>query len=65
MDDIKFIVFTGEGGNYSSGNDLTNFSNPQVVELGEFGDVIKAGSRFLKSFVDAIITSKKPLIAIT
>lgn len=28
MDNIKFIVLTGQGGNFSSGNDLTNFTNP-------------------------------------
>ena len=27
-DDIKFIVLMGEGGNFSSGNDLSNFTHP-------------------------------------
>ncbi len=27
-DSIKFIILMGEGGNFSSGNDLTNFTNP-------------------------------------
>jgi len=25
--DIKFIIVSGSGGNFSSGNDLTNFAN--------------------------------------
>lgn len=35
-DSIKLIVLMGEGGNFSSGNDLTNFTNPLITELGEF-----------------------------
>jgi len=28
MPDIKYIIMRGNGGNFSSGNDLTNFMNP-------------------------------------
>ena len=31
MDDIKYVVISGEGGNFSSGNDLSNFMNPKVT----------------------------------
>jgi enoyl-CoA hydratase/carnithine racemase len=65
MNEIKFIVLSGEGGNFSSGNDLTNFTNPIINELGEFPDIIKASSRFLKNITDAFIICKKPIIAIT
>lgn len=34
-DEIKFIVLMGEGGNFSSGNDLTNFTSPLVADLEE------------------------------
>jgi len=29
---IKFIVVSGKGGNFSSGNDLSNFTNPNLLE---------------------------------
>jgi enoyl-CoA hydratase/carnithine racemase len=28
MDEIKYIVLKGAGGNFTSGNDLKNFMNP-------------------------------------
>lgn len=33
-EDIKFIVIRGSGGNFSSGNDLGNFMNSKLAELG-------------------------------
>ena len=32
--DIKFIVINGKGGSYSSGNDLSNFTKPEINEMG-------------------------------
>ena len=32
--EIKFIIVTGNGGNYSSGNDLSNFGNPHYINVG-------------------------------
>ena len=29
---VKFIVISGKGGNFSSGNDLTNFTDPELLE---------------------------------
>jgi peroxisomal 3,2-trans-enoyl-CoA isomerase len=64
-DDIKFIVLMGEGGNFSSGNDLSNFTHPLIMELGDFADVIKASSIVLHNLTIAFINSKKPIIALT
>lgn len=55
----------GEGGNFSSGNDLSNFTNPTINQLGDFSDVIKASSRFLKDLTEALIKCTKPIIALT
>lgn len=37
----------GEGGNFSSGNDLTNFMSPLIADLGEREDAMKALSKLL------------------
>lgn len=31
--DVKFILIIGEGKNFSSGNDLSNFGNPEFAEF--------------------------------
>lgn len=54
----------GEGGNFSSGNDLTNFSSPIVADMGEREIVLKAFSRLLNRLTEALIKSKKPIIAL-
>lgn len=64
-DTIKFIVIMGEGGNFSSGNDLTNFTNPIIADLGSQEDILKSVSRVLKQLTETIIQSKKPIIALT
>jgi enoyl-CoA hydratase/carnithine racemase len=56
-EDIKFIVLMGEGGNFSSGNDLSNFTLPEIMELGDFPDVITASSIVLHNLTIAIIKS--------
>ena len=33
LPDIKFIVVKGRGDNYSSGNDLANFTNPHYAGI--------------------------------
>lgn len=33
MSNIKYIIIRGNGGNFSSGNDLNNFNLPEVSSL--------------------------------
>jgi enoyl-CoA hydratase/carnithine racemase len=33
MQNVKYIVLRGAGGNFSSGNDLNNFRHEELVEL--------------------------------
>lgn len=40
----------GEGGNFSSGNDLSNFTNPIVADLGPQEDIIRSLTSIMKSF---------------
>ncbi len=37
----------GEGGNFSSGNDLTNFSSPLIADIENREHLLKAMSRLL------------------
>jgi len=55
----------GEGGNFSSGNDLTNFTNPIITDLGDFSDVVKASGILLGNLTKAVIKSRKPIVALT
>ena len=32
MSNVKFIVVTGSGGNFCSGNDLNNFTDPRIAD---------------------------------
>ncbi len=62
--EVKFIVFRGSGGNYSTGNDLSNFSNEQI---NDFDPRLArtAVAEMLQDFCDTIIDSPKPIYAIT
>ncbi|XP_068054745.1 enoyl-CoA delta isomerase 2 isoform X1 [Anomalospiza imberbis] len=59
--DSTIAVITGNGGYYSSGNDLSNFTN---VQPGEMEKMAKDGAVLLKEFVGHFIDFPKPLIAV-
>ena len=54
---VKVILLTGAGDNYSSGNDLSNFS-----ELMHPLTIAKQSREICYSFVDSFITCEKPII---
>jgi peroxisomal 3,2-trans-enoyl-CoA isomerase len=62
---VKFIILSGNGGNFSSGNDLQNFGNPQFTSLGSTEQMSRATAEMLSDLNEAIILSKKPIFAIT
>ena len=33
MDNVKYIVVRGSGGNFTSGNDLNNFAHEELSEI--------------------------------
>ncbi|NXE36642.1 ECI2 isomerase, partial [Ptilorrhoa leucosticta] len=59
--DSTIAVITGNGDYYSSGNDLSNFTN---VQPGEMEKMAKDGAVLLKEFVGHFIDFPKPLIAV-
>ncbi|NXJ91519.1 ECI2 isomerase, partial [Corythaixoides concolor] len=60
-DDSTIAVITGNGDYYSSGNDLTNFTN---IQTGGLEKMAKDGAVLLKEFVGHFIDFPKPLIAV-
>jgi Delta3-Delta2-enoyl-CoA isomerase len=57
-DSVKVVVLTGAGDYYSSGNDLSNFS-----QLMHPLTMAKQGYEILHEFVDCFISMDKPLVA--
>ena len=62
---VKFIIISGSGGNFSSGNDLANFANERVANLGTVEQISRLKAAELGILNEAIITSRKPIFAIT
>ncbi|NXC18277.1 ECI2 isomerase, partial [Corythaeola cristata] len=60
-DDSTIAVITGNGDYYSSGNDLTNFTN---IQTGGMEKMAKDGAVLLKEFVGHFIDFPKPLVAV-
>ncbi|KFW05197.1 hypothetical protein N326_02527, partial [Eurypyga helias] len=60
-DDSTIAVITGNGDYYSSGNDLSNFTNIQPSEMEKMAS---DGAVLLKEFVGHFIDFPKPLIAV-
>ena len=52
---IKFIIVSGAGKNYTSGNDLSNFSRPEFAELNKDGELAGTMAHNLRVFCDTII----------
>lgn len=61
---VKFIVVSGAGGNFSSGNDLNNFTNPHYMGIGDTREISIVAGEHLKQFCSAFINSRKPLFAV-
>lgn len=64
-DAVKFIIISGAGGNFSSGNDLMNFGNPALTALGTNEQMARVTAEVLSDLNEAIINSHKPIFAIT
>ncbi len=62
---IKFIIINGSGGNFSSGNDLMNFTNPKIAHINNPMLMAQTTANTLSDLNLAIINSKKPIFAIT
>ena len=60
-DSVKFAVISGKGDFYSSGNDLSNFTE---LDLSNIAEEAKLGARILEDFVAAFINFNKPLIGL-
>ncbi|XP_027459113.2 enoyl-CoA delta isomerase 2 isoform X2 [Zalophus californianus] len=60
-DDSTITVFTGNGDYYSSGNDLTNFTD---IPPGGIEEKAKNSAILLRDFVDCFIDFPKPLVAV-
>uniref|UniRef100_A0A673STP8 Delta(3)-Delta(2)-enoyl-CoA isomerase n=1 Tax=Suricata suricatta TaxID=37032 RepID=A0A673STP8_SURSU len=60
-DDSAITVLTGNGDYYSSGNDLTNFTD---IPSGGVEEKAKNSAILLRDFVDCFIDFPKPLIAV-
>ena len=56
-DEVKLIMLTGSGDYYSSGNDLSNFS-----EIMHPLTIAKQSREICYSFVDSFISCKKPIV---
>ncbi|XP_074599353.1 enoyl-CoA delta isomerase 2-like [Brevipalpus obovatus] len=60
-DNVKMIVFTGNGEYYSSGNDLSKMA---VNSREDLEKLVHSGRKILQDFIDAIIDFPKPIIAL-
>lgn len=63
MEEIKYIVIRGAGGNFSSGNDLNNFMHPMLADLDR-KLVANTMAEVLVELTETIVKSKKPIFAL-
>jgi Delta3-Delta2-enoyl-CoA isomerase len=63
-DRVKFIIFSGNGGNFSSGNDLNNFALGSTLKA-TVEEISQATADIIYDMTNALIHSEKPLFAIT
>ena len=61
---IKFIIVSGKGGNFSSGNDLANFTNPDLHEQATTEELAVMSATGLEDFTATIINSRKPIFGL-
>ena len=64
MEPIKYIVVRGNGKNFTSGNDLNNFTNGDLLELADMQTVTKWVSLIVQEFVESVIKSQKPIFSL-
>ena len=61
---IKYILISGEGKSFSSGNDLGNFGNSDFLQFDPQEFVSYIAFDVLEEYGKALIESDKPIIAI-
>ncbi len=63
LENVKYIVLQGAGGNFSSGNDLNNFMMEELSELEPLS-LARAMAEILRDLTEVIMKSKKPIFAL-
>lgn len=58
-----FVVLEGLNGNYSSGNDLSNFLKVDFSDVAGLKQAAQESGQMCQNFVDAFINCKKPIVA--
>ena len=61
---VKFIVIYGEGNSFSSGNDITNFTDPDFAHFTPSEMAPYMAKTILEEFTRNIISCIKPIMAI-
>ena len=64
MEEIKYIVIKGAGNDFSSGNDLSNFVDPEIQAIENKYGLVKAMSRSLEDLGTKIVRSRKPIFSL-
>ena len=64
LEEVKYIVIRGSGGNFSTGNDLNNFSNEKILKFGDTRVVATWVGKTTKAMCDSLINSEKPIFSI-
>lgn len=63
LENVKYIILRGAGGNFSSGNDLNNFARQDMLDLDR-RELSRASADLLEELTVAIVKSKKPIFAL-
>lgn len=63
--EVKFIIISGSGNNFCSGNDLANFTDTRFMDIGTVEQKAQESADQLQELAATIIKSKKPIFAIT
>jgi peroxisomal 3,2-trans-enoyl-CoA isomerase len=62
---VKFIVVSGSGANFCSGNDLANFTDSRYMDIATVEQKAQESADQLEELAATIIKSRKPIFAVT